>query len=239
MNNSLQGNKEVETMRTEFENPEKASKQESKQSHPAIVSIVNASWAAKFWFVAFWVAVGAGFIAQQATVTAMRQRQFVSFIGRDGSIVYAPLQDFGTSEQFAYFAKQAMRARFEMNPAGLSNPELLKRLINPDPRKTIENDAEKLVDELRVQRVRNFSQFVNVLDFTTPQVAEKNGQKLYFMRVTAQLDRDGVIDGIPFSETPLVIYDITFMENPDIANNGFFPLVVVDFQKVQPEGTAQ
>ncbi|MDX2225608.1 MAG: hypothetical protein SFY92_00695 [Verrucomicrobiae bacterium] len=207
---------------------------EPSPGHPAIMAIVNASWAARFWFVMFLAACFAGFIFVQFTVWTMRTKEKAFFFSKDGTVIYTPLDDFLKEKyHFDYMCRQVMRARFEMNPSGLSNPELLRRLFVKTTRDEARSESEKFLGEVRSKDIRNFSQFVNVLQISVPKKVAQDGQEFYSVRVKAQFFRTGTIQGLPLDERPIEEYDIIFMKNDDVANNGFFPLVVAQFGRVK------
>lgn len=184
--------------------------------------------AARIWACLFFLSVLGGWAALNHNTRVMKEREKVLSIGRDGSVIYGVLDDFGSSDElFDWTTRNFLRAIFERNPNGVDEPRLLDRLFLEESRKQAAALIGAGADDFKKKAI---FQSVKLGPVKFAKLPQKIGDKeAYLVQFQGQAIKNGTVDGLSFQEPTLISGTITLIRNDDIVNNNFFPLVVLAF----------
>src|SRR5271165_613621 len=181
-----------------------------------------ATW---LWQALFVVAVIGGFVSHHLTVTEMMGRiRFAAMDSRD-TFYLANLGSFETAQHIhAELAKMAAETIFSRNPDGFDDPERLERLFNPVTAAGLNKEAARDSDVYRLQGIHQ--------KIETGQIRELEvDDNTALVSVEGQILRTGVFNQRVTNETKKVTVFLRFRVNEDMALNGRYPLVVVNYEE--------
>lgn len=183
--------------------------------------------AARLWCVVGLVAVGFSAVQPFLILRALRTRERVVVLDQGGSFHVSPLLGFEEAaklhEQHALLACLAL---FQRNPAGVDLPELREKLFLPDAAASAKVLVAKDAEEFAA---KGLHQKPEVLQLTVLETREQ----AVLVQAEGQLLRTGVVNGQVFSEAPAFKVRFTFARNPNLAENGRYPLAVWKFELAQ------
>ena len=177
------------------------------------------------WQGLFVLAVAAIPITNSVTLqTAMGRIRFAAMDSRD-TFYLANLGSFETAQHIhAELAKMAAETIFSRNPDGFDDPERLERLFNPVTAAWLNKEAARDSDVYRLQGIHQ--------KIETGQIRELEvDDNTALVSVEGQILRTGVFNQRVTNETKKVIVFLRFRVNEDMALNGRYPLVVVNYEE--------
>jgi hypothetical protein len=177
------------------------------------------------WQGLFVLAVAAIPITNSVTLqTAMGRIRFAAMDSRD-TFYLANLGSFETAQHIhAELAKMAAETIFSRNPDGFDDPERLERLFNPVTAAGLNKEAAKDSDVYRLQGIHQ--------KIETGQIRELEvDDNTALVSVEGQILRTGVFNQRVTNETKKVTVFLRFRVNEDMALNGRYPLVVVNYEE--------
>ena len=177
------------------------------------------------WQGLFVLAVAAIPITNSVTLqTAMGRIRFAAMDSRD-TFYLANLGSFETAQHIhAELAKMAAETIFSRNPDGFDDPERLERLFNPVTAADLNKEAARDSDVYRLQGIHQ--------KIETGQIRELEvDDNTALVSVEGQILRTGVFNQRVTNETKKVTVFLRFRVNEDMALNGRYPLVVVNYEE--------
>jgi hypothetical protein len=177
------------------------------------------------WQGLFILAVAAIPITNSVTLqTAMGRIRFAAMDSRD-TFYLANLGSFETAQHIhAELAKMAAETIFSRNPDGFDDPERLERLFNPVTAAGLNKEAARDSDVYRLQGIHQ--------KIETGQIRELEvDDNTALVSVEGQILRTGVFNQRVTNETKKVTVFLRFRVNEDMALNGRYPLVVVNYEE--------
>jgi hypothetical protein len=177
------------------------------------------------WQGLFVLAVAAIPITNSVTLqTAMGRIRFAAMDSRD-TFYLANLGSFETAQHIhAELAKMAAETIFSRNPDGFDDPERLERLFNPVTAAGLNKEAARDSDVYRLQGLHQ--------KIETGQIRELEvDDNTALVSVEGQILRTGVFNQRVTNETKKVTVFLRFRVNEDMALNGRYPLVVVNYEE--------
>jgi hypothetical protein len=177
------------------------------------------------WQGLFVLAVAAIPITNSVTLqTAMGRIRFAAMDSRD-TFYLANLGSFETAQHIhAELAKMAAETIFSRNPDGFDDPERLERLFNPVTAAELNKEAARDSEVYRLQGVHQ--------KMETGQIRELEvDDNTALVSVEGQILRTGVFNQRVTNETKKVTVFLRFRVNEDMALNGRYPLVVVNYEE--------
>jgi hypothetical protein len=177
------------------------------------------------WQGLFVLAVAAIPITNSVTLqTAMGRIRFAAMDSRD-TFYLANLGSFETAQHIhAELAKMAAETIFSRNPDGFDDPERLERLFNPVTAAGLNKEAARDSDVYRLQGIHQ--------KIETGQIRElEMDDNTALVSVECQILRTGVFNQRVTNETKKVTVFLRFRVNEDMALNGRYPLVVVNYEE--------
>ena len=177
------------------------------------------------WQGLFVLAVAAIPITNSVTLqTAMGRIRFAAMDSRD-TFYLANLGSFETAQHIhAELAKMAAETIFSRNPEGFDDPERLERLFNPVTAAGLNKEAARDSDVYRLQGIHQ--------KIETGQIRELEvDDNTALVSVEGQILRTGVFNQRVTNETKKVTVFLRFRVNEDMALNGRYPLVVVNYEE--------
>jgi len=177
------------------------------------------------WQALFVLAIIAAFINHYLTVTTMMQPlRFVAMDSRDTFY----LSRLGTFEDAKHIhgeiAKMAAETIFNRNPDGFDDLERLERLFNPKTTKRLKEKAERDADTFRVQRIHQ--------KFETGTVRELQvSHNTVLVSVEGEVLRHGYFNQKMIDDSRRVTVFFKLAVNDDMAHNGRYPLVVINYDE--------
>jgi hypothetical protein len=177
------------------------------------------------WQGLFVLAVAAIPITNSVTLhTAMGRIRFAAMDSRD-TFYLANLGSFETAQHIhAELAKMAAETIFSRNPDGFDDPERLERLFNPVTAAGLNKEAARDSDVYRLQGIHQ--------KIETGQIRELEvDDNTALVSVEGQILRTGVFNQRVTNETKKVTVFLRFRVNEDMALNGRYPLVVVNYEE--------
>lgn len=177
------------------------------------------------WQGLFVLAVAAIPITNSVTLqTAMGRIRFAAMDSRD-TFYLANLGSFETAQHIhAELAKMAAETIFSRNPDGFDDPERLERLFNPVTAAGLNKEAARDSDVYRLQGIHQ--------KIETGQIRELEvDNNTALVSVEGQILRTGVFNQRVTNETKKVTVFLRFRVNEDMALNGRYPLVVVNYEE--------
>jgi hypothetical protein len=177
------------------------------------------------WQGLFVLAVVAIPITNSVTLqTAMGRIRFAAMDSRD-TFYLANLGSFETAQHIhAELAKMAAETIFSRNPDGFDDPERLERLFNPVTAAGLNKEAARDSDVYRLQGIHQ--------KIETGQIRELEvDDNTALVSVEGQILRTGVFNQRVTNETKKVTVFLRFRVNEDMALNGRYPLVVVNYEE--------
>lgn len=177
------------------------------------------------WQGLFVLAVAAIPITNSVTLqTAMGRIRFAAMDSRD-TFYLANLGSFETAQHIhAELAKMAAETIFSRNPDGFDDPERLERLFNPVTAAELNKEAARDSDVYRLQGIHQ--------KIETGQIRELEvDDNTALVSVEGQILRTGVFNQRVTNETKKVTVFLRFRVNEDMALNGRYPLVVVNYEE--------
>jgi hypothetical protein len=177
------------------------------------------------WQGLFVLAVAAIPITNSVTLqTAMGRIRFAAMDSRD-TFYLANLGSFETAQHIhAELAKMAAETIFGRNPDGFDDPERLERLFNPVTAAELNKEAARDSDVYRLQGIHQ--------KIETGQIRELEvDNNTALVSVEGQILRTGVFNQRVTNETKKVTVFLRFRVNEDMALNGRYPLVVVNYEE--------
>jgi hypothetical protein len=181
-----------------------------------------ATW---LWQALFVIAVAAipvtNFLTLQA---AMGRIRFAAMDSRD-TFYLANLGSFESAQHIhAELAKMATETIFSRNPDGFDDPERLERLFNPLTAGELSKEASRDADVYRAQGIHQ--------KIETGQIRELEvDDATALVSVEGQILRTGVFNQRLTNETKKVTVFLRLKVNEDMALNGRYPLVVVNYEE--------
>jgi hypothetical protein len=183
--------------------------------------------AARLWCLVAIVAVGFCVIQPFLVLRAFRARERVVVMDGAGGFHVSPLLGFEEAarlhEQHALLACLAL---FQRNPAGPDLPELTAKLFLPDAaakaKAAVARDAEEF-------SAKSLHQKPEVLKLTVLETREQ----AVLVQAEGQLLRSGIVGGQVFTEAMPFTVRFTFARNPNLAENGRYPLAVWAYESAQ------
>jgi len=177
------------------------------------------------WQALFVLAVAAIPITNSLTLqTAMGRLRFCAMDSRD-TFYLANMGSFDAAQHIhAEIAKMATETIFSRNPDGFDDPERLERLFNPSTTVAVTNEAAKDADAFRAQSIHQ--------KIETGQIRELEvDSNTALVSVEGQILRTGVFNQRLTNETKKVTVFLRLRVNEDMALNGRYPLVVVNYEE--------
>jgi hypothetical protein len=177
------------------------------------------------WQGLFILAVTAIPITNSLTLqTAMGRMRFVAMDSRD-TFYLANMGSFDTAQHVhAELAKMAAETIFDRNPEGFDDPERLERLFNPITAANVNKEAGRDADVYRAQGIHQ--------KIETGQIRELEvDANTALVSVEGQILRTGVFNQRLTNETKKVTVFLKLRVNEDMALNGRYPLVVVNYEE--------
>ena len=177
------------------------------------------------WQGLFVLAVAAIPITNSVTLqTAMGRIRFAAMDSRD-TFYLANLGSFETAQHIhAELAKMAAETIFSRNPDGFDDPERLERLFNPVTAAGLNKEAARDSDVYRLQGIHQ--------KIETGQIRELEvDDNTALVSVEGQILRTGVFNQRVTNETKKVTVFLRLKVNEDMALNGRYPLVVVNYEE--------
>jgi hypothetical protein len=177
------------------------------------------------WQGLFVLAVAAIPVTNSVTLqTAMGRIRFAAMDSRD-TFYLANLGSFETAQHIhAELAKMAAETIFSRNPDGFDDPERLERLFNPVTAAGLNKEAARDSDVYRLQGIHQ--------KIETGQIRELEvDDNTALVSVEGQILRTGVFNQRVTNETKKVTVFLRFRVNEDMALNGRYPLVVVNYEE--------
>jgi hypothetical protein len=177
------------------------------------------------WQGLFVLAVAAIPITNSVTLqTAVGRIRFAAMDSRD-TFYLANLGSFETAQHIhAELAKMAAETIFSRNPDGFDDPERLERLFNPVTAAGLNKEAARDSDVYRLQGIHQ--------KIETGQIRELEvDDNTALVSVEGQILRTGVFNQRVTNETKKVTVFLRFRVNEDMALNGRYPLVVVNYEE--------
>ena len=181
--------------------------------------------AAWLWQALFVIAVAAIPVTNSLTLqAAMGRIRFAAMDSRD-TFYLANLGSFETAQHIhAELAKMATETIFSRNPDGFDDPERLERLFNPLTAAELSKEASRDADVYRAQGVHQ--------KVETGQIRELEvDDATALVSVEGQILRTGVFNQRLTNETKKVTVFLRLKVNEDMALNGRYPLVVVNYEE--------
>jgi hypothetical protein len=177
------------------------------------------------WQALFVVAVAAIPVTNSLTLqAAMGRIRFAAMDSRD-TFYLANLGSFETAQHIhAELAKMATETIFSRNPDGFDDPERLERLFNPLTAGELSKEASRDADVYRAQGIHQ--------KIETGQIRELEvDDATALVSVEGQILRTGVFNQRLTNETKKVTVFLRLKVNEDMALNGRYPLVVVNYEE--------
>jgi hypothetical protein len=177
------------------------------------------------WQALFVIAVAAIPVTNAWTLQgAMGRIRFAAMDSRD-TFYLANLGSFETAQHIhAELAKMATETIFSRNPDGFDDPERLERLFNPLTAAELSKEASRDADVYRAQAIHQ--------KVETGQIRELEvDDATALVSVEGQIWRTGVFNQRLTNETRKVTVFLRLKVNEDMALNGRYPLVVVNYEE--------
>jgi hypothetical protein len=177
------------------------------------------------WQALFVVAVAAIPVTNSLTLqAAMGRIRFAAMDSRD-TFYLANLGSFETAQHIhAELAKMATETIFSRNPDGFDDPERLERLFNPLTAGELSKEASRDADVYRAQGIHQ--------KIETGQIRELEvDDATALVSVEGQILRTGVFNQRLTNETKKVTVFLRLKVNENMALNGRYPLVVVNYEE--------
>lgn len=177
------------------------------------------------WQGLFVLAVAAIPVTNSLTLqAAMGRMRFVAMDSRD-TFYLANMGSFdGVQHIHAEIAKMAAETIFSRNPDGFDDPERLERLFNPVTTATLTKEAARDADVFRAQGIHQ--------KIETGQIRELEvDSNTALVSVEGQILRTGVFNQRITNDTKKVTVFLRLRVNEDMALNGRYPLVVVNYEE--------
>jgi len=177
------------------------------------------------WQALFVIAVAAIPVTNSLTLqAAMGRIRFAAMDSRD-TFYLANLGSFETAQHIhAELAKMATETIFSRNPDGFDDPERLERLFNPLTAAELSKEAARDADVYRAQGIHQ--------KIETGQIRELEvDDATALVSVEGQILRTGVFNQRLTNETKKVTVFLRLKVNEDMALNGRYPLVVVNYEE--------
>lgn len=177
------------------------------------------------WQGLFIVACAAIPVTNFLTVQEMnRKLKFAAMDSRD-TFYLANLGNFESAQRVhAEIAKMAAETIFSRNPEGYDNAERLERLFNPAMTTALNKDAARDADTFRSQQIHQ--------KIETGQIKEiEVDSNTALVSVEGQILRTGVFNSRVVNDTKRVTVFLKLKTNDDMAANGRYPLVVINYEE--------
>lgn len=183
--------------------------------------------AARLWCLVALAAVGFCAVQPFLILRAFRTRERVVVMDGAGGFHVSPLLGFEEAaklhEQHALLACLAL---FQRNPTGFDLPELVAKLFLPEAAAKAKAAVAKDAEEFAAKELH---QKPEVLKLTVLETRERS----VLVQAEGQLLRTGVVGGQVFTEAVAFTARFTFARNPNLAENGRYPLAVWSYELAQ------
>jgi hypothetical protein len=192
---------------------------------PLVLMLRKRLMATWLWQALFILAVIGGYVAVQQTIYQERQSlRFAAMDSRD-TFYLANLGTFETAQHIhAELAKMAAETIFSRNPDGFDNPERLERLFNPATTTELNKDATRDAEVFRQQQIHQ--------KIETGQIREiEVDNNTALVSVEGQVLRIGMFNNRIVNDAKRVTVFLRLTVNGDMARNGRYPLVVINYQE--------
>jgi predicted sulfurtransferase len=177
------------------------------------------------WQALFVVSVVWGFISSHMTEQTMMQRiRFVAMDERNTKYI-SSLGTFETAQAIhSQSARDAVATIFSRNPDGFDFPERAELLFGPKASVALRQEAAKDAETFRLSQRHQKVEM--------GQVTEINlDSNTILMSVEAQVQGRSVFNQRIIDDARNVLVFVRLKVNGDMADNGRFPLVVVDYKE--------
>jgi hypothetical protein len=192
----------------------------------ALLSLLKRRLAALWlWQALFVLAVIAIPVTNSLTLqAAMGRMRFVAMDSRD-TFYLANMGSFdGAQHIHAEIAKMAAETIFNRNPDGFDDAERLERLFNPVTTATLTKEAARDADVFRVQGIHQ--------KVETGQIRELQvDSNTALVSVEGQILQTGMFNQRIVNGSKKVTVFLHLRVNEDMALNGRYPLVVVNYEE--------
>lgn len=161
------------------------------------------------------------------TVQTAKAATWTYNVDSAGVITYAPAEIADPANRFfREIVIQASEVYLKRNPAGLSNPDLLKRYFTDAAGKAVTQEVNRSAPE------RNRRNYFDQPEFTTNAelLGEAGGTLRY--RVSGYVVRSGVLEGIPERDVGDFRLGFELVPNSDIRDKGRFPYLVNQYRLI-------
>jgi hypothetical protein len=177
------------------------------------------------WQAVFVLAVIGGFVSHHLTVAEMMRRmRFVAMDSRD-TFYLSSVGSFESSRQIhAELARMAAEAIFSRNPEGFDDPERLERLFNPTTTTLLRNEASRDADVFRAEQIH---QKIETGEIRELEVDDNTA----LVSVQGQILRTAMFNQRLVNDSRKVTVFLRLRVNEDMAHNGRYPLVVINYQE--------
>jgi hypothetical protein len=177
------------------------------------------------WQAVFVLAVIGGFVSHHLTVAEMMRRmRFVAMDSRD-TFYLSSVGSFESSRQIhAELARMAEEAIFSRNPEGFDDPERLERLFNPTTTTLLRNEASRDADVFRAEQIH---QKIETGEIRELEVDDNTA----LVSVQGQILRTAMFNQRLVNDSRKVTVFLRLRVNEDMAHNGRYPLVVINYQE--------
>ncbi len=186
--------------------------------------LVDRDRLAWFWFVvAFLVLIGAS-VDRFYLVQSFKQREHVVIIDPAGTYYVSPLLKFEEAKELhAQQSTLAALAFLERNPNGFDHDDLLQEMF-----------LKKAFAKAQYQRTTEDPEFKAKQFHQKAEIAKidiLNTRENYVLtQITGQLLRSGIFEDKTFAEAIPFKLSFKLQRNPNMVQNGRFPMAVVDFK---------
>jgi hypothetical protein len=162
----------------------------------------------------------------QNGVAAAKQGFWVWNTDANGVMIFAPVEMADpTSSIFKEITIQAAESFLKRNPAGISNPELLKRYFVNTAAAGV--DREMKAEKAERERRNLFDQ----CEFTKEPEFLSGSGGVWRFRVTGYIKRSGNLGGVLEADVGDFTVLFELRRNPDMKRKGMFPYQVTQYRK--------
>lgn len=198
-----------------------------KPAHTTLRLFADHGWAARMWFLIAVASVVVALVQPFLIISACRTRERVVILDETGTFHVSPLLNFEDATKLhTSQALLACIALFQKNPNGFDYPEILEKMFLAD---AFERAKTLQSSELVEFKAKQIHQKVEI--FRIDILETRNDQVL--VEVAGQWIRVGVFNNQSFTESPKFKLRLTLVRNPNITQNGRYPMAVWQFD-IQP-----
>lgn len=208
-----------------FESETRHQKPPSANAQKARSSLLSENASKRLWMGIAGLLLIINIASPIVLIQLLRKDQLVIAIDGADTFHIGPGADFEQSEQLmTTHGVLAALTLLQRSAVGFDLPEMLQQLFTAEAKAKATAQLEEVLEELKSKNERWRPEIAKV------EMVSIEADKLFALRVTGQLIKNGVAAGQPYEVPYNFTLLLRFVRNPRLMQNARYPLVVYDFE---------